>query len=73
MCLILGKQRKTDQHHQLSGTVPHTSTNFSGVKAFPGVIKSLIGAFFITPVANSTQLRAGPGSRGLGFEDRKYG
>ena len=56
--LKLNRKCKIGQHPELSGAVPHPSTEFYRVKTVPGVIKSPLRPFCATTAANSMQLRA---------------
>ena len=54
------KQRKTGQHIELSGAVPHYNAIFHRLKTVPRVMASIIRQFCTALVANSAELRPGP-------------
>jgi len=63
----LNTKHTNGQHPELSGAVPHPSTECRWVKIVPGGVKYFIRQFSATPVLNATQLRAGLDYKGPGI------
>ena len=67
-CREFPETHKIGQHPELSGAVPHPSTDSYQIKPVPGAIKSLIRPLRATPATNSTQSQAGPDYKGPGLQ-----